>query len=326
MPANPTLKSLLDNLAKGGNAVSTAYANNYLFEERIAADRQRAYEDNFAPAMADLKAWKESHNRRYCSSKIRVAGNQTPETFSEINRAAFLTGLEENQYVVRLEGLDWVLAGSGHTLTELAEHLETWREREKPSVDKTKVEDATAFLSEFCMHWNRVRDNRPLFAAFQDEMKEDIDAPDWTSRVRNRLGLSHYNVLSPEKNIPVALVSYPVSKVLSGLKKEEKERAFAVPTVLDGVLNAHFFPTPASANYGRTLGLAPDPNCERLVSEILHRRIDYAPDHFLKFGEISTPIPPHARGKALAALRNQHLFCLRYETGMEDFGEDIPIN
>lgn len=325
MPVNPTLKSLLDDLAKNGDAVSIAYAHNYLFEERIAADRQRAYEDDFAPARTDLKAWKESHNGRYCYSKIMMAGNQTPETFSEINRAAFLTGLEESQHVVRLECLDGVLKGSGLTLAELAEHLEIWRERKKPSDDKVTVEDAKAVLEDFCQKWNNERDNRPMFAAFYDEIKEDIEAPDWTSRVRDRLGLSHYDVLYPEKNIPVALMLYPVSKILKGLKKEEKERAFAVPTVLDGDLNTHFFPTPASANYGRTLDLEPDPNCERLVSEILHRRIDYAPDHFLKFGEISTPIPPHARGKALAALRNQHLFCLRYETGMEGFGEDISV-
>ena len=60
------------------------------------------------------------------------------------------------------------------------------------------------------------------------------------------------------------------------------------------------------------------------VAEVLHRRIDYTPDHLIKVGWVTTPIPPYATGAALARLRNGHLFCLRYESEQDDFGDDIP--
>lgn len=191
----------------------------------------------------------------------------------EINHTAFLTGLDQNQYVVRLENLGTALDGIRCTLATLQEQLDHWQR----SPDSDTGRDALAFLENFCEHWNSSvrRQNRPAFAAFYDEVEPESEAPDWANRLRNRLGLSHYAA----PLVAVALVRYRVSEVLRDLSGTEVELAFAVPTVLDGELNVHFFPTPRSAQYGRTLALEPDPDCERLVSEILHRRIDYHPEH-----------------------------------------------
>lgn len=325
-PENPKLESLLESLNLGGEAVSVAYAHNYLFEERVSLERQRRYEKGFAPAKTELKAWKNSH-KKYCSLKIKVSGGDVPETFLEMNRDALLSVWDENQFVVRMERLDGIfsaLSALDYNLPQMAEQWEIWKEtKDKPS-EKEKGEDAKAFLDNFCNQWNGLRDNRPLFAGFYDELKEDIESDAWPKRIRNRLGLSHYNP-GLKKTIPVALMRYPAGCILKGPGRPEKDRAFSVPTVLDGELNTHFFPSPRSEGYGRTLDLEPDPNGERLVSEILHRRMDYSPDHFHKFGEITTPIPKRDRGNALAELRNQHLFLLRVESEKEDFGADIPI-
>jgi hypothetical protein len=117
---------------------------------------------------------------------------------------------------------------------------------------------------------------------------------------------------------------YRVSMVLQDLNRPTEEGAFAIPTVLDSEFNAHFFPAPQQAPYGRTLDLEPDPECERLVSEILHRRLDYRPEHIYKLGEVTLPIPAYNSGVDFARLRNGHLFCLCYESGINDFGAEIP--
>lgn len=185
---------------------------------------------------------------------------------------------------------------------------------------------ARQFLENFCEQWNTsVRtDHRPTFAAFFGDVEEDVEAIDWPNRLRDRLGLSHYNVLgdrTPPK--PVALLRYRVKEVLAA-GSDQDGASFAVPTVLDGELNTHFFPAPREVLYGRSLDLNPDPECERLVAEVLHRRIEYRPEHILKVGKITSPLPPFQTGTAFARLRNGHRFCLRYESGREDFGENIP--
>lgn len=313
---------LKDSLLHSGNAVNVAYVHNYLFEERMSIDRQVSYETHFVPPEAVLKGWKESH-KRYLWNRVFVTAQQWPETFSDINRDAMLIGLDENQYIVRVENLHEALDSQNIALTTLITQLDIWRDT---LGDQEAKQDAVGFLTQFCEHWNLSvrRQNRPAFAAFFDELDDEIQAPDWPHRVRNRLGLSHYDGLS--NPIPVALMRYRVKEVLDGLGEEQKKRAFAVPTVLDGELNAHFFPTPHSAQYGRTLQLEPDSDCDKLVSEILHRRIDYTSEHIYKVGLITDSIPPFVRGANFARLRNEHLFCLRYETGIEDFGEDIPEN
>lgn len=115
---------------------------------------------------------------------------------------------------------------------------------------------------------------------------------------------------------------YRVAEVLE-VASDDDLPAFAIPTVLDGELNSHFFPSPKNANYGRTMNLEPDENCQRLVSEILHRRIDYRPEHLDRFGWISKPLPPCFAGDAFARRRDEHLFCLRYESDRNNFGDNI---
>lgn len=307
----------MTDLATSADSLHVAYGHNYLFEERVTAARQVGYETALELPVADLKSWRNRH-ADHLYREIWVGRGLMPETFKEINSEALLSGLDEEQRVVRVERLDGVLVSIGTDLPTVEAQLAASRR------GTARSRDAWAFLDHLCKHWNedlRPQD-RPAFGAFLDDVETEIDAPDWANRLRNRLGLSHYDVPERGTRIPVALMSYRVAEVI--VAAGDVHRAFSVPTVLDGELNAHFFPAPTGVGYGRTLDLEPDPECERLVAEMLHRRIDYTPDHLLKVGWITTPIPPYASGNALARLRNGHLFCLRYESGQDGFGEDIP--
>ena len=62
------------------------------------------------------------------------------------------------------------------------------------------------------------------------------------------------------------------------------------------------------------------------MSEIVHWRVDYAPEHIYKVGHVTRPIPPTDSGSALATLRNGHLFCLRYHAGDDTFGREITAH
>ena len=53
-----------------------------------------------------------------------------------------------------------------------------------------------------------------------------------------------------------------------------------------------------------------------LISEILHRRLDYKINHIKKFQLVDTP-PPNVH---LVNRRNEHLNCLRRESGQPDYG------
>jgi len=316
------LADLLEQLAAGSDPLEVAYGHNYLFEERVASTRQEGYEAALGLPSASLKAWRNRH-RDYVYRKVRVIGQgETPETFTQANAEALLSGLDENQWIVRLENLDSVIArkGSATALSTIQDQLDLFRKGD----DQADALNARRFLEDLCETWNTAvrRDRRPSFAAFLDEVEEDLEATDWPNRLRDRLGLSHYDVLDGGRPIPVALMRYRVEAVLEAAGDAE-DRAFAVPTVLDGELNTHFFPSPAEASYGRTLGLLLDEDCERLVAEILHWRIDYTPDHIYKVGLITSSIPPYSRGAAFARLRDQHLFCLRYESNRNNFGQKI---
>ena len=317
-PTSPPLPTLLENLVACGDPLCCAYGHNYLFEECVSTDRQKGYEEILNLSSAELRTWRDRH-RDYLFRNVYVSRGRVPETFTALNANAQLRGLDTAQWVVRLERFDEVLDGLQIDLAAVADQLAALHG------ENGKRQAARAFLEEVCRHWNGEvrRQARPTFGAFFDDVEAEVIAGDWPNRLRNRLGLAHYHVPTGGQPIAIALMRYRVEDVLTATGGSEPE-AFAVPTVLDSEINAHFFPAPRQIGFGRTLDLEPDGNCERLVSEILHRRIEYVPDHFLKVGWVTTPIPPHATGAALSRLRNGHLFCLRYESGLESFGMHIP--
>jgi hypothetical protein len=321
-PTAPPLPSLLSALGASGDPVHVAYGQNYRFEERVSAARQTSYEQALGLARPELPAWQDCH-KRYLFRSVYVDPGEIPETFSPLNTDALQSAPAPSQWMVRIENLGEVLHDRGplFTMAKVQEQIEIWRRND----DHAAAIQARLFLEGLREIWNTEvrKDQRPMFASFFDELEEEVTADDWPHRLRDRLGLSHYDVPPSGSPIAVAVMRYRVAEVLAGMGAEERDRAFAVPTVLDGELNTHFFPSPREIGYGRTLDLRPDEECERLVAEVLHRRIEYTPDHIYRVGWMTTPIPPYDHGPAFARLRNGHLFCLRYESGRDDFGEDI---
>lgn len=317
-PAEPPLPDLLRALVVGSDPLHVAYGHNYLFEERVDRARQRAYENRLGLPTSDLRAWRNRH-RDYLFRTIRLTPGQIPETFTALNAAALLAELAMEQWVVRVESLDRTLALVGSTLATVDEQLNLWR-RQGEADEATR---ARLFLEYLCERWNLDvrRDSRPSFVAFYDEVREDAESVDWPNRLRDRLGLSHYHVPPGGQPIPVALLRYRVAAIVA--HGGGREPSFAVPTVLDGELSTHFFPAPRGVAYGRTLNLRPDDRCERLMAEIVHRRVDYTPDHIYKVGWVNAPVPPYDRGDGFVRLRNGHLHCLRRESGRDDFGDEI---
>jgi len=292
-----------------GTSFRHAIADNIAFEERLSVERRDAYQSAFP----DMTEW-DLHHARHVRERIEVTGAHLPETFDPINAPMFADGLDDRQTVVRLERVDWPLSEAGLTITELEKWLSIERDAKRRPDDQEKI-FAREGLKDFFDVWNEKRDDRPLFVAFKDEVAEDLAAPDWPRRLRDRLGLGHYHVPEGAAAVNVALMEYQVRDV-SG---KNDGATFARPTALDGGLNPYFFPAPGNLPCGRTLDLAGGGE-DRLAAEILHRRVDYKLEWLRRLGVISTPIPKIS----LKRRRNDHLTVLRGACGRADFGQAIP--
>lgn len=294
-----------------GKTPEHAMADNFQFEERLSGARRTDYEDHAAPA-GDT-SW-GGHHAAYVKARVNRSGNAVPDTFAAINTDAHLGAIEDNQTIVRLEEIDWVLKEQAVDLATFV----GWFQDAKGT--DTKAVDAREALDLFVEEWNDRRDSRPIFAGFEGDVQDDLEAADWPHRLRDRWGLAHYDPL-PGAPINVVLVSYKVREVRRGVPASQRSQPlFAYPTALDGPRNPWFFPAPAGLPFGRALDLQPDGNCDRHVAEVLHRRIDYKPSHLMKLGVISAGRP----GYSLKTRRNDHLYCLQFHSDREDFGQAIP--
>lgn len=316
-PDNSAFAALLDQLAASRNPRDAAVADNYRFEERVGALRQQEYENGLSAPLAGLGDWLYRHDKQHMLSRIKSVGNDfIPDTFLPINEQAHLQDFAPNHDLVRVEDLNFAFAKSSEPLAfaDIADLLA-----------KRAQSAAAAKLLQFIDDWNLARANWPMFSAFYDEVKDDAEHADWPHRLRDRLGLEHYQG-GAARAIPVALMRYPSKLVSDKLKRGRGpgtgpdariHAAFALPTVLDGELNHAYFPTPAGHRYGATLNLA-QPWQPVLSAEILNLRIDYQPAHLWKIGMIVRPTTTHLD---LRARRDQHLTLLREESGNATFGQ-----
>jgi hypothetical protein len=301
------------------DVVLQARAENVLFEERVGPTRQAGYETGYGPTAPSYEDWLESH-ADYLNDLIY---KELPETFLPLNAEAALpstvaSDLGEEQVLVRVESLDYALGETRLvSLADLEHTLAIYQnQRQDPNVNSG---DAKALLQEVCRSLNQnPYAVRPRFAAFAQELAEDIDADDWPLRLRDRLGLAH---LPPTRALgphPVALMRYKVKEVAAKAAQLGAAHPLAVPTVLDAEPYEVFHPSPREQNYGRTLNLAGYNDCDRLASEVLHLRIDYGPGHFWKVGAIIERADT-SPGR-LHRLRSDHLTCLQLLSNREDFG------
>ena len=319
IPSHPNLSPLLDDLLGSSDVVLRARAENFRFEERVGRTRQERYESGYGPASASYEDWLDSH-MNYLSESVYTV---LPETFLSLNAeatlpAAVASELGEEQVLVSIESLDHALGETKiGSLADLENILAIYNNhRRDPNLT---AGDAKALLQEVCRSLNQnPYAVRPRFAAFSEELADDIAASDWTSRLRDRLGLAHLPPTKAYGPFPVALMRYTVKEVTARAQTLNADHPLTVPTVLDAEPYEIFHPSPREQNYGRTLNLAGAGNCDQLASEVLHLRMDYAPSHIWKVGAITTRAntPP----AQLARLRGDHLACLQLLSGRDDFG------
>ncbi len=317
--SNPVLDRLLGEMIESSDSVLRARAENFRFEERVDQARQARYETEHGPAGSTYEDWLESH-MDYLSGAVYA---ELPETFLPLNAAAALapavsSDLGGEQMLIRVESLDHALGETKvRSLADLEHILAIYQTQRQDS--NTSVGEAKALLQEVCRSLNQnPYAVRPRFAAFAQELAEDIAAVDWPLRLRDRLGLAHLPPASAYGPHPVALMRYKVKDVATRAAKLGAAHPLAVPTVFDAEPYEVFHPSPREQDYGRTLNLAGYDDCDRLASEVLHLRIDYAPGHFWKVGAITTRV--NTEPERLARLRGDHLACLQILSGRDDFG------
>ena len=298
--------------SRSADTVVAAVADNCRFDERTSTARWDRFEamlprSTTGPDAIDWLDWTETnqlHLDRYC----RVPSTDVPDAFHDVNQDAWLDGLAEEQFVVRIENLTRALRFSALSLPELRELLQ-----QADAGDSNAVRAVDFFLED----WNRSRDARPAFAAFHDEVQDEADDDDWPHALRDRLGLGHYRP-SGHSPIAVALMRYSLTHVFSVQRRRGLPAPCALPTVLDGGMQEFFFPVPRQYPYGATVHLQPD-RSDTLTAEILHCRIDYEREHMFRLGEITRPCLVHDR--ELRDARDLHLLALRDACDRDDFGE-----
>ncbi len=240
---------------------------------------------------------------------VRVQGarrSHVPVTFTASNEnALYREGIEPNQKIIRLECLDDVLRSIG-------------RDRDFAEVEKAVVpatrDDALIWqvVDQFALY----RGARPAFIAFKSEVASDLKEADWLNRLRNRLGLGHYDPADGQRQT-FALMEYLVKDVIAEwqpLATRGAERPFAFPTVLDGRASPYFFPSPGNLPSSFAVDLQEPPRAP--IREMLHIRITYQPHHLVRVGELAGPLPP----VTLPAVRDAHLERLRQDAARPDFG------
>ncbi len=217
--ADRNLNSVLDAWAASADLRERAEGHNIAFEEQLDRHRMDAFERSVKrPCTNHMELRRQLSD--FVTTYMEVATPHVPATFRSSNSGASMGPISPEQKLVRIDNITRHLANSGLTLTDLAEsHSST-----DPAV--------SAKLEVFLDQWNLVRDNRPMFAAFKDQLLPEIDDAAWPHKLRDRLGLAHYGAGGGP--LSVALTEYTVDEVLGeAADSPDIAHPFCVPTFLD---------------------------------------------------------------------------------------------
>lgn len=315
-PTNRNLAQVLVAMYGAKSPATRARAENMIFDEQIDPARQGPYEADFAPPLPDYRSFHAAH-KRYLDAHVFT---DLPETFTAANTAATIdTTPISGKYLLRIECLGWTLGNLAMGDVDQFIHiLHVYRKDVKDPHMTIKM--AQRALQKVCDSLNaNPRARSPRFATFEDCVTDDVNAPDWAERLRDRLGLSHYPDAEKYNPHPVALMRYPISEIAAQAQRLGLSAAATIPTVLDALPRSVFHPTPRGMDRGYALNLAGEDDYEKLVPEILHPRITYKPSHFLKIGTISSK--GDLRPSRLTQLRDGHRDCLRVLCCRDDYGK-----
>ena len=210
-------------------------------------------------------------------------------------------GLDPNQVILRVERIDDALLAAGLDFAKLAAAFGT--------------SAGEAVIRPVLDGFNRWRNARPAFAAFESEVADDLAGPGdtWVGRLVSRLGLAHH--LPPAGDRwHFGLMRYRVQDVMDAAP--HLSQRFAVPTVLESRMNEWFFPAPRHRGAGYAVDTEPA-LARPLVREILHARIAYEVGHLHRIGSLSGT----AARPDLVLLRNTHLSRVRMVAGRPGYAD-----
>jgi hypothetical protein len=190
--------------------------DNVWFEERVNARRQETFEEE----IGEVHTWAELRQRQvdYWQTFVKVGDGFVPHTFADGFVARDLSEIDEKQKVVRIESVARPLSASALTFTRLREAM---------------AKGEHDIVERFVRTWNEssIRDARPVFATVTSAVADDLDEPDWPERLRDRLGLAHYDAAAgPE---PIALMEYRVEEIVEAAQSAGITCALTAPTFLD---------------------------------------------------------------------------------------------
>jgi hypothetical protein len=286
-------------LIRSTDVYERAIGSNFRIEENVA-DARRHHVECFEPALNDIRALANA----YFEGSIQgVSRRHLPSTFDvSLNGDALLSlTIDPNQKIVRLERIDDAMHAA--TLDFL---------RLKKALAPPDADELSTLTDIFATY----RGARPAFAAFKSEVEPDLAAPDWLTRLIDRMGLLHHYPHEDGNSYSFALMEYTAAEVIAQAAPQGITHSFALATVLECRNNPAFFPVPKAAANGFTVDLRARSPALSLVREILHARIDYSWKHVKRLEQwTGAPVPD------IEAARERHRTVLRRETGRPDFGE-----
>lgn len=198
--ASEVSRQYIEELSLSASIRQRAVADNCSFDERCSTERWNDFYKFLSVQLKDdPKVTEECWGaalKDYMDERFRTPKLSTPDAFLKCNELAWLPAIV-GQKVVRLEALTWPLHCAGTTSTRLATLKSA----------AASNSEARAEYDEFFEVWNSVRDGRPSFCAFPDEIGHEIEQDDWPHAMRDRLGLGHYPPLGGV-GIDVALMVY----------------------------------------------------------------------------------------------------------------------
>ena len=110
----------LKNTTRNSHSEESAVAENFILEERLTNQREDNYGEH-AHSSVNTGDWISSHGD-YIYDKINVYSG-TPETFKNHNNPNLLNNIEENQYLARLEAIEWPSSLMGKDINQMIDYL-----------------------------------------------------------------------------------------------------------------------------------------------------------------------------------------------------------
>ncbi|MBP2226907.1 hypothetical protein J2847_000174 [Azospirillum agricola] len=312
--ARAGMDNVVDTMRRGDDE-TVAKGENYRWEERVSAERLISFQkgSDGVESPEDL----DRHHGSYLTNAVNVFSKRDePASFTASNVNALLPPLDETGILVRVEDLTW--CASKLLALPNDKRAERWP-KEIASLKASFDAGTSAFDLFFRNYLSNLIERRPMFAALKEELdKRPGWREDWTTVLPDLLGLAHLTA-TPENPRLVALMSYPVKRVLDAPGRVAKEHRFAAPTVLDHRPNGWFLPSPLPSpenpiHYGRAVHLRSQGT---MMCEIIHRSITYELGDVQDVAVLTTPITP-----PLATVRKDHLEPLRRLSGCAAFAAD----